>query len=154
MFPSPTFSFGNHKFAFHVCGSTSALYMSSFVSFSFYFTHQQYRIFVFLWLTSLCMIVSQSIHVAANGTSSFFLAGQHPIVCMCVYMYMYMYMYCAVFNCSVVSNPLWPYGLWPARLLCPWNFPDKNTGVSCLPFPTPRDLPDPGVTPMSLASSS
>ena len=21
------------------------------------------------------------------------------------------------------------YGLWPARLLCPWNFPGKNTGV-------------------------
>ena len=20
---------------------------------------------------------------------------------------------------------------WPARLLCPWNFPGKNTGVSC-----------------------
>ena len=23
------------------------------------------------------------------------------------------------------------YGLWPARLLCPWNFPGKNTGVGC-----------------------
>ena len=22
-----------------------------------------------------------------------------------------------------------PHRLWPARLLCPWNFPDKNTGV-------------------------
>ena len=22
-------------------------------------------------------------------------------------------------------------GLWPARLLCPWNFSGKNTGVGC-----------------------
>ena len=33
--------------------------------------------------------------------------------------------------CSVVSNSLQPHGLWPARLLCPWNFPGKNTGVGC-----------------------
>ena len=25
---------------------------------------------------------------------------------------------------------LQPHGLWPSRL-CPWNFPDKNTGVGC-----------------------
>ena len=34
-------------------------------------------------------------------------------------------------SCSVVSNSLWPHGLQPARLLCPWNFPGKNTGVGC-----------------------
>ena len=28
-------------------------------------------------------------------------------------------------------DSLWPYGLWPTRLLCPWDSPDKNTGVSC-----------------------
>ena len=28
-------------------------------------------------------------------------------------------------------NLLWPHGLWPARLLCPWNFPGKNAGVGC-----------------------
>ena len=26
---------------------------------------------------------------------------------------------------------LWPYGLQPTRLLCPWDFPGKNTGVGC-----------------------
>ena len=26
---------------------------------------------------------------------------------------------------------LWPHGLWPARLLCPWDSPGKNTGVGC-----------------------
>ena len=32
---------------------------------------------------------------------------------------------------SVVSDSLQPHGLWPARLLCPWGFPGKNTGVDC-----------------------
>ena len=26
---------------------------------------------------------------------------------------------------------LWPHGLQPARLLCPWNLPGKNTGMGC-----------------------
>ena len=28
-----------------------------------------------------------------------------------------------------MSNSLQPCGLWPTRLLCPWNSPGKNTGV-------------------------
>ena len=32
---------------------------------------------------------------------------------------------------SVMSESLWTYGLSPARLLCPWNSPGKNTGVGC-----------------------
>ena len=32
---------------------------------------------------------------------------------------------------SVVFNSLRPQGLYPARLLCPWNSPGKNTGVNC-----------------------
>ena len=32
---------------------------------------------------------------------------------------------------SVMSNSRQPYGPWPARLLCPWDSPDKNTGVGC-----------------------
>ena len=28
-------------------------------------------------------------------------------------------------------NSLQPYKLYPTRLLCPWDFPDKNTGVDC-----------------------
>ena len=30
-----------------------------------------------------------------------------------------------------MSDSLQPYGLQPARLLCPWGFPGKNTGVGC-----------------------
>ena len=33
--------------------------------------------------------------------------------------------------CSVESDSLQPYGLWPARLLCPWDFPGKNTEMGC-----------------------
>ena len=37
----------------------------------------------------------------------------------------------AVLSCSVVSDSLWPHGLQPTRLLCPWNSPGKNSGVGC-----------------------
>ena len=30
---------------------------------------------------------------------------------------------------SVMSDSLWPRGLWPTRLLRPWDSPGKNTGV-------------------------
>ena len=30
---------------------------------------------------------------------------------------------------SVMSDSLWPHGLQPTRLLYPWDFPDKSTGV-------------------------
>ena len=32
---------------------------------------------------------------------------------------------------SVVSDSLRPHGLQSARLLCPWNYPGKNTRVGC-----------------------
>ena len=32
---------------------------------------------------------------------------------------------------SVVSDSLTPHGLQPTRLLCPWDFPGKSTGVGC-----------------------
>ena len=32
---------------------------------------------------------------------------------------------------SVMSDSLWPRGLQPARLLCPWDSPGKKTGVNC-----------------------
>ena len=30
-----------------------------------------------------------------------------------------------------VSDPLRPFGLKSAKLLCLWDFPGKNTGVGC-----------------------
>ena len=32
---------------------------------------------------------------------------------------------------SVVSDSSWPHGLKPTRLLHPWDFPGKSTGVGC-----------------------
>ena len=34
-------------------------------------------------------------------------------------------------SCSVLSNFLQHHGLQPTKLLCPWDFPGKNTGVCC-----------------------
>ena len=34
-------------------------------------------------------------------------------------------------SCSVVSDSLRPHGLQPTRLLHPWDFPGKSTGVGC-----------------------
>ena len=41
------------------------------------------------------------------------------------------YLILLLFSCSVVSDFCDPLGLWPTRLLCPRDFPGKNTGVSC-----------------------
>ena len=36
-----------------------------------------------------------------------------------------------VLNRSVVPNSWPPHGLWPTRLLCPWDFSGQNTRVGC-----------------------
>ena len=33
--------------------------------------------------------------------------------------------------CLVMSDSLWPFGLYPTRLLCPWNFSGKITVDLC-----------------------
>ena len=38
---------------------------------------------------------------------------------------------CCCCVASVVSDSQRPRGLQPTRLLCPWNFPGKSTGVGC-----------------------
>ena len=30
-----------------------------------------------------------------------------------------------------MSDSLWPHGLWPTRLLRPWDFPGRNPGGGC-----------------------
>ena len=37
----------------------------------------------------------------------------------------------AVLCRSVMSDSFPPHRLWPARLLCPWDSPGRNTGVGC-----------------------
>ena len=45
-----------------------------------------------------------------------------------------------------MTNSLW---LQTARLLCPWDFPGKNTGAGCHFLLSPWDLPDSGMEPRS-----
>ena len=49
-------------------------------------------------------------------------------------------------SCLTLCDPM-----EPTRLLCPWDSPGKNTRVGCH-FPSPGDLPNPGMEPMSLMS--
>ena len=51
-------------------------------------------------------------------------------------------------SCSIMSDSLWVHGFWPARLLCPWDSPGKNTRVGCHCllqgiFPTQGSNPSP-----------
>ena len=51
---------------------------------------------------------------------------------------------------SVVSNSLGPHGLWPCQAPLSVGF-SKQEYWSGLPFPSPGDLPDPGIEPWSPA---
>ena len=66
-----------------------------------------------------------------------------------IYIYTHMYVYICIYvcmcvcalSCSVVSNSLWPHGLY-----IPWNSPGQNTGVGSLSllqgiFPTQGSNP-------------
>ena len=54
---------------------------------------------------------------------------------------------------SVMSNCLQPHGLQPARFLCTWDSPGKNTGVGCHAL-LKGDHPNPGIKPRSPASQA
>ena len=54
---------------------------------------------------------------------------------------------------SIVSNCLQPCGLKLTRLLCPWDFPGKNTGVGCH-FLLPGIFPTQGSNPLSSPASA
>ena len=47
--------------------------------------------------------------------------------------------------CPTLCNPV---DCSPPASFCPWDFPGKNTG---LPFPSPSELPDPEIKPLSHA---
>ena len=53
--------------------------------------------------------------------------------------------------CSVVCDSLQPHGLEPTTLLCQWDFPWQKYW-SGLSFPSPGELPDPGIKPTSPVS--
>ena len=67
------------------------------------------------WMKALCEIYESQISVPHWSTCFPCLKTVH------VY----------TFSCSIVSYSFRPCGLQPARLLCPWDSPGKNTGVGC-----------------------
>ena len=48
-----------------------------------------------------------------------------------VWLYTYRYVCETEMTCSVMLDSLGSCGLKPTRLLCPWDSPGKNVGVSC-----------------------
>ena len=57
---------------------------------------------------------------------------------------------CCCVGAKLCPILLWPHGLQPVTVFCPWDFPGKNTGVGCH-FLLQGDLPNPGVEPASPA---
>ena len=60
-------------------------------------------------------------------------------------------MYSCVLSHFSCVDSLPTHGLLLARLLCPWDFPGKNTGVGCHLL-LQGNLPDPGIEPTSPVS--
>ena len=53
-------------------------------------------------------------------------------------------------NRSVMSDPQRPHGLQPSRLLHPWDFPGKSTGVGCHCLLWTKDYTAPKVSAVCL----
>ena len=83
-------------------------------------------------------------------------------VYICLYIWMYTYIstciilifivQCLMLNVShsVMSDSLWPYGLWFTRVLLSMGF-CRQEYWNWLLFPSPEDLPNPGIMPSSSA---
>ena len=76
------------------------------------------------------MIISRSIHVAANGIISFFLWLSNIPLYICatsswVLLSSLLFRIFCVFSHSVISDPLWPHGLQHTKLPCP----SQSSGV-------------------------
>ena len=52
-------------------------------------------------------------------------------VCQIVECDLQMLGYCCCLIAMTCPALLWSHGLWPTRLLCPWDFPDENAGLGC-----------------------
>ena len=95
------------------------------------------------YLSAVCMIYSSSVDPSSHCNSPSFLFYQYSNLFVyfllvgfmdtaprrsvfCVYEIL-----CVCSVTAVMSDPLGPRRLWPARLLCPWDSPGKNTRVGC-----------------------
>ena len=79
---------------------------------------------------NICLITS----VQPSGLRVLFV-GRCKFVCLFFFNYCFnlyiLQILLIVCVCSIVFNSLQPHELQPARILCPWGFPAKNTEVDC-----------------------
>ena len=105
--PPPLFLLGIHTFVLYICISISLKISSSIPFLWFHICVLIYdttkvlknnnTVFFSFWLTSLCMTVSRSIHISANGTTAFLFYGW------------------VILHCIYVPHLLYPF-------LCWWTF--------------------------------
>ena len=57
---------------------------------------------------------------------------------------------CKVYVCAPLLSYVWLFATPMDRGA--WRFPRQEEYLSVLPFPPPRNLPDPGIEPTSLTS--
>ena len=75
------------------------------------------------------------------------------LVCQILVLQIYAPVFASVCLVAQSCLTLRVYGLWPAKLLCPWDFPSKNTGVDCHFFS--QDIfPTKGLNPLLLSLGS
>ena len=85
--------------------------------------------------SSLCYTVSpyKTKHFKTPRTHRRILS-RLDVACVCLKLLTTLKVSLCVYVCSVtsvISDFVQPHGLQPARLLCPWDSPGKNTGVGC-----------------------
>ena len=79
-----------------------------------------------MWALFLYSCLLSLLHWQA-GSSPLALPGKLCVcVCVCVCVCL-----CMHYVTSVVSDSVQPYGLQSARILCPWDSPGENNGMSC-----------------------
>ena len=88
---------------------------------------------LFKWVSYSTLYKLTQLHPTAPSLPPHFLPLNHKYACL--------FHTCESISCSVVSDCLWPHGLWSTRLA--WDFPGKNTGVGShsllqVIFPTQR----------------
>ena len=75
---------------------------------------------------TLCSLNNNSLLLPCPSAHAPSLGNDHLTFHLCEFGY-----FACMLSRSVMSNSLWPHGLWPARHLCPWDSPGKNTGLGC-----------------------
>ena len=105
--------------------------------FSVYYTYHRDHPLDWIYYTHYVKLLVPGLHKTPNP--EYHLKYNHSVGGICVLSH------------SVMSNSLRPHGPQPARLLCSWDF-SRQEYWSGLPFPTPGELHNPWIEPVSLGS--